>query len=213
MIVYGAPLSPYVRKVTAVCVEKDVDYTLVPVGLGDPNPDFAAASPFKKMPAIKDGDFTLSDSSAIVAYIDAKHPDQPMIPADAQARGKAIWFDEFADTMLVAAIGKVFFNRIVAPRFLGRPGDEAVAELAEKTELPPLLAYLETVAPSDGFLLGDSISLADISVGCPFVNWAHCGGAIDPTTHPKAAAYVARIHARPSFAGSIVFERQILGLS
>jgi len=40
----------------------------------------------------------------------------------------------------------------VAPRFLKREGDLAVAEKAEKEELPPLLAYIERMLPASGFL-------------------------------------------------------------
>ena len=70
-----------------------------PVGPGDPNPDFRAASPFGKMPALADGDYHLADSSAIIHYLEAKHPEPALIPADPKERGRTVWFDEFADTM------------------------------------------------------------------------------------------------------------------
>ena len=144
MMLFGAPVSPFVRKVMAYAVEKGIDMPLTPVGIGDPNPDFVAASPFKKMPALTDGDFSISDSSAIVAYLEAKHPEPVMIPADPANRARVIWFDEFADTMMMVPGGKIFFNRVVAPKFLGRPGDEALALQGEQ-ELPPLYDYLEGV--------------------------------------------------------------------
>ncbi|HYI42478.1 MAG TPA: glutathione S-transferase family protein, partial [Sphingomicrobium sp.] len=139
MILYGSSLSPFVRKVLAFAGEKGLELDVRPVGIGDQNPEFRAASPFGKMPALVDGDFRLSDSSAIIHYIEAKNPEPPLIPADPRLRGECIWFEEFADTMLSACGGKMFFNRIVAPKFLGRPGDEALAETAEKVELPPIL--------------------------------------------------------------------------
>jgi glutathione S-transferase len=51
MIVYGSPISPFVRKVAVFAAEKGIKLDFVGVGIGDPNPDFAAVSPFKKMPA------------------------------------------------------------------------------------------------------------------------------------------------------------------
>jgi glutathione S-transferase len=75
MILYGAPLSPYVRKVLAYAAEKGVELELVPVGMGDPNPDFIACSPFGKMPGFRDGDFRISDSTAIITYLEAKFPE------------------------------------------------------------------------------------------------------------------------------------------
>ena len=200
MILYGSTISPFVRKVAAYAVEKGIALELKPVGIGDPDPAFRAASPFAKMPALVDGDYGLADSSAIIHYLEAKYPDPPLIPADPQMRGRVIWFDEWADTMLFGCGGKMFFNRIVAPRFLGRVGDLAVADAAERDELPPLLDYLEGVIPDSGFLVGDRLTLADISVASPFVNFGHLKLAIDEDRYPKVAAFTRAILARPSFA-------------
>jgi glutathione S-transferase len=190
-----------VRKVLAFAAEKGIEIDLQPVGLGDPNPDFVEASPFRKMPAFRDGDYTLADSSAIIHYLEAKQPDPRLIPADAKLRGKTIWFEEFADTILVTCGGKIFFNRIVAPRFLGRPGDEEAAVQAELNDLPPILDYLEKVVPGeDGYLVGDTLTLADIAVAGPFANFRHTGTRVDPERYPRALAYVERILARPSLA-------------
>jgi glutathione S-transferase len=211
MILYGSPISPFVRKVSAFAAEKGLTLERVAVGLSDPNPDFARVSPFKKMPALADGDFAISDSTAIVVYLDTKYPETALIPADAENRARAIWFDEFADTIVSAAGGKIFFNRIVAPKFMGREGDETAAKQGE-ADLPALYDYLEGVIPPSGFLVGDQLSLADIAVASPFVNIGHCGVFPDIATYPKLAAYVAAIHARPSFAATITRERKILGI-
>src|SRR3954470_18891119 len=169
MIIYGSSLSPYVRKVLAFAGEKGLDVDLQATGFPNHSAEFLEASPFRKMPALRDGDFMLADSSAIVHYLEAKHPDPALIPIDPELRGRTIWFEEFADTILFSCGAKIFFNRIVAPRFMKRPGDEAVAEAAERDELPPILDYLETVVPGgDGFLVGDSLTLADIAVAGPF---------------------------------------------
>ena len=211
MILYGSSISPFVRKVLAFAAEKSIDLESKPVGPGDQSPDFRAASPLGKMPAMADGDYRLADSSAIVHYLEAKHPEPVLIPSDPQLRGKAIWFDEFADTVLVACAAKMFFNRIVAPRFLGRPGDEAAAAAAERDELPRILDYLESVVPDDdGFLVGDSLTLADIAVASPFANLGHLGCEHDRSRHGRTCAYVERILARPSFSSWIERESAFL---
>ena len=132
MIVYGSSLSPFVRKVLAFAAEKGVELELQPTGMPNYLPEYLEASPFRKMPAFRDGDYTLADSSAIIHYLEAKQPEPPLIPAEPRARGKVIWFDEFSDTILCACGAKMFFNRIVAPRFLGREGDLAAADAAER---------------------------------------------------------------------------------
>ena len=211
MIVYGSSLSPFVRKVLAFAAEKGVELELQPTGMPNYLPEYLEASPFRKMPAFRDGDYTLADSSAIIHYLEAKQPEPPLIPAEPRARGKVIWFDEFSDTILCACGAKMFFNRIVAPRFLGREGDLAAADAAEREELPPILDYLERVVPDAGaYLVGDSITLADIAVASPFANLGHLGCEIASSRHGRVRAWTDSILSRPSFAPWIEREAAML---
>ena len=54
------------------------------------------------------------------------------------------------------------------------------------------------------------MTLADLAVASPFVNFAHAGVAIDAATFPNLTRYLAGIHARPSFAGMIAAETAML---
>jgi glutathione S-transferase len=113
--------------------------------------------------------------------------------------------------MACACVGKIFFNRIVAPRFMGRPGDEEVAAACERDELPPVLDYLEKVVPGDaGYLVGDALTLADIAVASPFVNFRHAGARVDAERYPRTVAYIDRILARPSLAHWVERETALL---
>jgi len=211
MILYGSSMSPYVRKVIAYAAEKGIDLDVQATGIGDPNPEFRKASPFGKMPALVDGDYCLADSSAIIHYLEALNPDPAMIPADPRLRGKCIWYEEFADTILTGCGVKMFFNRIVAPVFLKRPGDLEAADAAEREELPKVLDYVESIAPeSEGYLLGDGLTLADIAIAGPFANLRHVKVEVDAKRWPKTAAYVERILSRPSFAPWVARETAFL---
>jgi len=107
MILYGSSLSPYVRKVLGYAAEKGIELDVQPTGFPNPSPEYLEASPFRKMPALRDGDYTLADSSAIIQYLEAKHPEPALIPADPRLRGKTIWYEEFADTILVSCGAKI----------------------------------------------------------------------------------------------------------
>lgn len=211
MIVYGSSISPFVRKVLAFAGEKGIEVELRPTGrFPEKDPEFLEASPFGKMPALRDRDFTVADSSAIVAYLEAVKPEPNLIPTEPRARARTIWFDEYADTILFACGGKMFFNRMVAPRFLGVPGDEEAAAKAECDELPPLLDYLEKAIPDSGFLVEDRLTLADIAVASPFANFRHIDVAINPERYPRITHYVAAILDRPSFKAWIDRETAFL---
>ena len=212
MILYGSSLSPFVRKVLAFAAEKGIEIELKPTGEapGQPGADFLAASPLRKMPALVDGDFRLADSSAIINYLDALHPEPNLIPTEPRARGRTIWFEEYGDTILMGCGGKIFFNRVVAPRFLGREGDQSIADAAEREELPPILTYLESQIPESGFLVDDRITLADLAIASPLANLPYMGMRIDEERYPRLGRYASAILARPSFAPWIERETAML---
>lgn len=198
MKLYGALISPFVRKVALVATEKGIEYELVLTSPRSPNPAFASASPFGKIPAITDGDFELSDSTAIFTYLEAKHPEPSLLPADPQLRGKSMWYDEFADTIFGAAALKILFNRLVGPKILKVGGDEALAVQGE-AEIPAILDWLESVVPEQGWLVGDAFTIADISVASMLRTLAYVHPGLDAERHPKASSWYARVAERPTW--------------
>ncbi|MGF3025090.1 glutathione S-transferase family protein [Methylobacterium aquaticum] len=202
MKLYGTSLSPYVRKVLVVLAEKGVEVQHVPLRFHDPDPRFRAASPFGKIPALEDEGFLLADSSAIIQYLDRKHPEPAMLPREARDLGRAIWFDELGDTELFPVLIKPFVQRFLRPQLMNQPCDEAVVARCMTEELPRLFDYLD--GQVDGpFLVGGAFSLADISVATGFHNLHLAGEAVDPERWPRLASYVTGILERPSFRTAI----------
>ena len=210
MKVFGNTMSPFVRKTMAFAAEKGLAVELVQAGMGQGPEEFKQASPFGKMPGFQDGDFLISDSTAIITYMEAIKPDPNLIPTEAKARARAVWYEEFGDTIVGACGGAMFFNRFVAPRFMGRPGDDKAADEAQAVQFPKIVDYLERVIPASGYLVEDRLTLADIAVASPFVNMGHVGCPINPTTHPKTFGYIEAILARPSYADMVAREKAIV---
>lgn len=198
MKVHGFPLSPFVRKVHLLAAEKDIAVEMVLGKPGQPSAEFLAASPFRKIPALEDGDFMLADSTAICTYFDALHPHPPMLPGDARAKARAIWFEEVADTILFPPGAKVMFNRFVGPKFLGVPGDEGVAEQGA-AELIPIMDYLEGAAPAEGWLAGDGFSIGDIAIASLLRSLSYVSLEPDPARLPRLSAWYERVKARPAW--------------
>jgi glutathione S-transferase len=203
LVVYGSNVSPFVRKVRVVLAEKKQDYTLEPVNPFTPPPEFLTISPLKRIPVLRDTDVaepnTLPDSSIICDYLEHKFPEPALYPKDAFARGRALWFEEYADSIVAATVGTgLFFERVVK-RMLRQQPDEAVCQKTLGEKLPPLLDYLNRELMGQEYLVGNTFSIADIAVGSMFVNFAHAGEKVDGGKWTDLAAYIARIHARPSF--------------
>ncbi len=202
--VYGVNASPFVRKVRVFLAEKGIPYELDPVVPFNVSAEFKKMSPLGKVPAFRDGDRTLSDSSIICAYVERTHPNPPLYPSDPYDYARALWFEEYADGGLVSVIGpKIFFQKVVGPRFFNRPTDEAMVQKAITEELPPMFEYLEGQLGNGEFLVGRSLSIGDIGVGTQFVNLRHVGVTPDDKRFPKLAAYIKRLHDRPSFKSLI----------
>ena len=88
--------------------------------------------------------------------------------------------------------------------------DEAVCQKTLTEKLPPLFDHLELEVGNKEFLAGGAFSIADISIGTMFVNFEHAGEKLDAKRWPKLAAYVEKIHARPSFKAMLDEERPLV---
>ena len=210
IVIYGSSLSPFVRKAMVFALEKGIPFDAQPGGRLATDPDFAKASPFGKIPAMKDGDFLLADSTAIVTYLDALQPEPNLIPLEPKARARTIWYEEFADTLVSDCGARIFFNRVVGPKFMRIQTDLAIADAAQANDFPRLVDYLESVIPASGYLVEDRFTLADIAVASPLATMGYADCAVCAETHPKTVRYLEGILARPSFAGLIEQERGVL---
>lgn len=209
MKLYGALLSPFVRKVAMVLAEKGLTYEPRRGGPGSTDAEFLSVSPLAKIPVLDDEGFILPDSTAIAMYLDAQYPEPALIPADPQGRGRAIWLDEFADTILSGSALKIQFGRLVRPQFLGLPADEAAA-LEGEAELPRVLNYIESIAPPEGWLLGDTFTLADVSVATALRSAEFMGCLGDIDARPRMAAWFHRVRARPAWITISSQEKKLL---
>ena len=197
MKIYGFPLSPFVRKVVVAAREKGLEYDLIPANPSQPSEEFLKVSPFSKIPALSDGDFCLADSTAIVTYLDAKYPEPALLPAEPEARGRAIWFEEVSDTVLVPAGAPIVVNRFLRPKIFGTEGDEEAAKAGEEAVKKPL-DYLESALGERGWLDGE-FSVGDIAVACAIKTLGYTGWTIDAARYPKLAAWYGGVSERPAW--------------
>ena len=216
-ILYGAPVSPFVRKVMVALAEKGIAYEHDPVVPAVAPAEFKRVSrdvsPLGRIPAYRDGDFSLADSSVIIAYLERVKPSPALYPSDTKDYARALWFEEYGDSGLAPIMGgKIFFEKIAAPVFFKRPTNESVVSKAIGEELPPLLDYLEQQLGTDGWLVGRNFSIADIGVATHFAQGRFCGVSPDSKRYPRLNAYVDRALARASFADSIAKAKAMLGL-
>lgn len=211
---YGAALSPFVRKVRVVLAEKGIPYTHDPVSPFAPPDEFLAISPLKRIPVLLDdsegANATLPDSSAICAYLERKYPTPALYPAQAFAYGRALWLEEYADSDFIAAAGGGLFRPIVISRLMKQEPNQALADDTWANKMPRFFDYFEKELNGRAHFIGDTLTIADIAVASPFVNSAHAGYWPDATRWPSLVGFLKAMHARPSFAASIAEERKAI---
>ncbi|KAL1221116.1 Glutathione S-transferase Z1 [Cardamine amara subsp. amara] len=81
--------SSCAHRVNIALALKGLEYEYIPVNLlkGDQfNPDFKTINPMGSVPVLVDGDFVISDSFAIIMYLDDKYPEPPLLPCDLHKR-------------------------------------------------------------------------------------------------------------------------------
>ena len=205
-ILHGVSLSPFVRKVRVALSEKSVDYENNPIMPFGQTDEFRAKSPLGKIPCWEDGDFVLPDSSAILAYLERVYPEPALYPSDAKEFGRVLWYEEYSDSKVTDTLGPVFSQRFVQKQIFKQEPDEAI--IAEKLkEAESLFDYLAGEIGDREVMVGTHFSTADIAIGSIFVNFEHGGEQVDAGRWPTLAAYVSRVHARPSFKTIIEEEK------
>jgi glutathione S-transferase len=208
--IHGVNVSPFVRKTRVALAEKGIDYKLVPVNPFAPTPEFLKLTPLGKIPVLRDENVTLPDSSCIIAYLERRFPEPALYPADLAQFGRALFYEEYADTRIYDTLAPVFVQRVLVPMLMkGTPDEKKIQSCIERA--PAIFDYLEGEIGARPWLVGDRLSVADIAVASPFLNWGYAGERVDAARWPRLVAFLERVHGRPSFRSLIEEEQALFG--
>jgi glutathione S-transferase len=117
-------------------------------------------------------------------------------PSDIPGKARARWLEELAGTRVTELASGIFFQRFMRPLVMKQEPDEALIEKIINKQLPPMLDYLESQVPVEGFLFG-AITLADVCLLSPFVNAGYAGYRVDPARWPRFVSFMERVKADP----------------
>jgi glutathione S-transferase len=172
---YVFPPSPRSFKVLAVANHLGIETRLHIVDLtkGEQHaPQFAALNPNERVPTMRDGDYVLWESNAIIQYLASRKPEAGLLPDDERKRLDVIrWqFWELAHWDPACA---VFAFEYVAKPLVLRQMEPDMAALAKGTEAFHRVAkVLNGQLKGRSFILGETLTAADFSLGSA-MNIAH----------------------------------------
>jgi glutathione S-transferase len=161
----GFAASNYYNKVKLALLEKGVPFEeeLAWVGQTD-----RAASPLGKVPYLKTDEGTLCESTVMLEYIEAKYPQQPLLPADPFAAAKVRELLRYLELHL-----ELVARNLYPEAFFGGKISDAAKEKTGQ-QLEKNIAAFAKLAKFSPFIAGDSFTLADVAaaVHLPLVSGA-----------------------------------------
>jgi glutathione S-transferase len=188
---YDDAFSPYARKVRIALYEKGVPFERVRALHGDCNrTDFLDVNPRAEVPALVDGECALYDSTVICEYLEDRHPEPPLYPAEPRARAACRLIEDLADTQLDAAL------YAIAVVEMGRREQHPAMREAAQRDLDRLYDDLEPRV-GDAFFCG-TFSIADAAIVPHVMAAMFLGFQLDPSRHPRLGAWFDRVQLRPS---------------
>ena len=201
---YGYQFSVYSWIVRLVLVEKGVAYEWIEVDpfASDVSPDYLALNPFRRVPALRLGDFSLYETSAITRFI-GDHFDGPLFRSASTFEGACVdqiisIVDQYGYWPMVR---QVFSHGCFMP-LSGEAADEnEIRDGLKKSEV--VLGAIEALAGDDGFLVGNALSRADLHLA-PMVSYFTevPAGAAMLAEHARLSRWWDRIQSRPHFVAT-----------
>lgn len=165
------PLSPRAFKVLFAANQLGIDYKMSFVDFAKQDqktPGFTALNPNQRMPVLEDDGYVLWESNAIVQYLASLKPELGLLPTDLRARMTAVKWQFWESAHFDPACAIFMFERVVKPLF-GR-GEASEAEIKRGEELMARLGpVLDGALQKSRYVAGDSLTVADISLGAALV--------------------------------------------
>lgn len=196
MKLIGSLTSPYVRKIRIVLAEKKIDYDLVLDSPWAEGSKVAVLNPLGKVPVlVLDDESTLFDSRVVAEYLDTVAPNNRLIPASGRERISVKRWEALADGVLDAAVAAFLELR--------RPdGERSPSWIArQRGKVAQALKVMSEELGEQPWCHGNSLSLADIAVGCALgyisfrlddIRWGE--------EYPNLSHLYEKLMQRPAFA-------------
>ncbi|WP_293390024.1 glutathione S-transferase family protein [Nevskia sp.] len=224
IVLHQWEISPFCQKVARTLRHKGLSYEAVNYN-GLLGAKVGRLSKAGKLPVLDVDGLRIQDSTRIARYLDEHYPQTPLYPANPQQRAMAEMWEDWADELLYwfevyfrlkdpealamavrsAGEGRSTFERLpvklllkaglglqLYSQGLGRMQREDV-----EADFRRHLDRIETVLEGSGWLVGPSMTIADIAVGSQLLEVDRTSAPMRPEllSRPKLSAWLDRVRA------------------
>jgi len=179
---------------------KDVDL----VGGAQHDESYAKLNPQKKVPVLVDGNFTLSESRAILAYLVNKFsPGSDLYPSDPEKRANV-------DSKLYYDCS-IVFERLAELMRAGMYRKEKTVAKVHKDAVRDCLKALEAMLENREYFAGENLTIADFSINTSVLSFYEMG--FDFSLYPKLVNWMKKLESLPSYEENLAGAKAIAGLT
>ena len=173
---------------TVVRYERDPKTILAP-------PELKKVHPLGKSPVIRDGDFVLAESGAIIEYLVEKYGNGRFVPQRGTREYETCryWVHYAEGSLMMQLLVKIYLERV------GEPAKALLERVNGAVRMH--LGYVEESLGSSQFLTGSMLTIADVQMSFPLEVSVMQGMLGD--AHPRLKALLARLHERPAYKAAL----------
>ncbi len=214
MKLYYHPVSITSRPLALFIADQalEVELEVVDILKGEHHSEaFAAKNPNKLVPLIEDGDFLLTESSAMLKYLADKHGLTGMYPTELQARARVNERMDWFNTGFYREYG----YHLVYPQIFPNHKREGAAQQAILDWGVPrckeaLRVLNDHVLGDNPYVCGQSVTIADFFGVCLVTAGEHI--RVDFSAYPNIQAWIERMKARSSWAATHAAHEGLRGM-
>ena len=199
--IWGRPYSSNVIPVIWAANELGLEYTLQLAGgsFGKlDTPEYAVINPNRMIPAIRDGDFALWESLAIVRYLCDRYSAGGLSPADPHTRAVADQWMEWSASKAFMPVIHMFFATVRT-----QPDDRDPVKIAGlRDEAHAALSILDQHLTERDYVCGDTFTMADIPLGC--IAYRYFNVDVERPTLPHVEAWYHRLTERLAYRDHVM---------
>jgi len=191
----GDARSTFTRTARMGFSEKGIVYTMQTAG--PHTPELLAVNPFGRIPALRDGDLQLFETSAILRYLDEAFEGARLLPGNPRERARCEQWVSAINSYVYDAMVRRYVLKVLFAKD-GKP-ERAIIDPALK-DIAAHLAIFDAAYGTRDFLVGSALCLADLFLApiLAYVEQMPEGGALMAAA-PNVARAQGVMRARASF--------------